>query len=54
MINESRHITMIDSSSKNNYVSTTLTKRKKFFIRSKNKNAFEAYVIEKEFVNKMN
>ena len=45
---------MIDSSSKNNYVSTTLTKRKEFFIHSKNKNAFEAYIIEEEFVNKMN
>ena len=45
---------MIDSSSKNNYVSTTLTKRKRFFTRLKNKNAFETYVIEEEFVNKMN
>ena len=45
---------MIDSESENNYVSTILTRRKKFFIRSKDKNAFEAFVIEKEFVNKMN
>ena len=53
-INENRHTAMIDSSSKNNYVSATLAKRKKFFTHSKNKNAFEAYVIEKEFINKMN
>ena len=45
---------MIDSDSKNNYVSTALTKRKKFFTRLKNKDAFEAFVIEEEFVNKMN
>ena len=54
IINESRHTAMIDSGSKNNYVSAALTKRKEFSTRSKNKNAFEAYVIEKEFVNKMN
>ena len=53
-INENRHTTMIDSSSKNNYVSTTLAKRKRFFIHSKNKNAFETYVIGEEFVSKMN
>ena len=34
-------------------MSTVLTKRKKFSVRSK-KNAFEAFVIEEEFVNKMN
>ena len=45
---------MIDSESENNYVSTVLTRRKKFFTRSKSKNAFEAFVIKKEFVNKMN
>ena len=45
---------MIDFESENNYVSTILTKEKKFFTRSKNKNAFKAFVIEKEFVNKMN
>ena len=45
---------MIDSNSKNNYVSTTLTKRKEFFTHSKNKNAFETYVIGGEFINKMN
>ena len=54
MINESRHNAMIDFESENNYVSTVLARRKKFFIRSKNKNAFEAFVIEEEFVNKMN
>ena len=54
MINESRHSAMIDSEFENNYVSTILTRRKKFFIQSKNKNAFEAFVIEEEFVNKMN
>ena len=45
---------MIDSSSKNNYVSTVLARRKRFFIRLKSKDAFEAFVIEEEFVNKMN
>ena len=45
---------MIDSDSKNNYISMVLTKRKEFLIRSKNKNAFETYVIEEEFVNKIN
>ena len=45
---------MIDSSSKNNYVLTVLTKRKKFFIRLKSKDTFKAFVIEEEFVNKMN
>ena len=54
MINESWHNAMIDSESENNYVSTILTRRKKFFTRSKNKNVFEAFVIEKKFVNKMN
>ena len=54
MINESRHNAMIDFEFKNNYVSTVLTRRKKFFTRLKNKNAFEAFVIEEEFVNKMN
>ena len=54
MINESRHSAMIDFEFKNNYVSTVLTKRKKFFIHLKNKNAFKAFVIEEEFVNKMN
>ena len=53
-INESRHTAMIDSNSENNYVSTILTKRKKFFTRLKSKNAFETFVIEEEFVNKMN
>ena len=53
-IDESRHTAMIDSGSKNNYVSTVLTRRKEFFIRLKSKNAFEAFVIEEEFVNKMN
>ena len=45
---------MIDFKSENNYVSTVLARRKKFFIHEKNKNVFEAFVIEKEFVNKMN
>ena len=54
MINESRHNAMIDFESENNYVSTVLTRRKRFSTRSKDKNAFEAFVIEKEFVNKMN
>ena len=54
MINESRHNAIIDFESKNNYVSTVLTRRKRFSIRSKNKNAFETFVIEEEFVNKMN
>ena len=45
---------MIDSSSKNNYVSTVLTRRKEFFIQLKSKDAFETFVIEEEFVNKMN
>ena len=53
-INESRHTAMIDSSSKNNYVSTVLTRRKKFSTRLKNKNAFETFVIEERFVDKMN
>ena len=35
-------------------MSTVLARRKKISIRSKNKNAFEAFVIEKEFVDKMN
>ena len=54
MINESRHNAMIDFESENNYVSTALTRRKKFFIRSKNKNAFEAFAIREGFVDKMN
>ena len=54
MINESRHTAMIDSDSENNYVSTVLTRRKKFSTRLKSKDAFEAFVIEEEFVNKMN
>ena len=54
MINESRHSAMIDFESENNYVSTVLTRRKRFFTQSKNKNEFEAFVIEKEFVNKIN
>ena len=45
---------MIDSESENNYVSTILTRKKKFSTRSKNKNAFETFVIEEKFVNKMN
>ena len=45
---------MIDSNSKNNYVSTVLARRKKFFTRLKSKNTFEAFAIEEEFVNKMN
>ena len=54
LINESRHNAMIDFEFKNNYMSTALTKRKKFPICSKNKNVFEAFVIEEEFINKMN
>ena len=54
MINENRHNAIIDSESENNYVSTILTRRKNFFIQSKNKNAFETFVIEEEFVNKIN
>ena len=54
MINESRHSAIIDFESKNNYVSTILARRKKFSTRLKSKNAFEAFVIEEEFVNKMN
>ena len=53
-IDESRHTAMIDSGSKNNYVSTVLTRRKEFPTRLKSKDAFEAFVIEEEFVNKMN
>ena len=53
-INESRHTAMIDSNLKNNYVLTVLTRRKEFSTRLKNKNAFEAFVIEEEFVSKMN
>ena len=45
---------MINSESENNYVSTVLARRKEFCIRLKNKNAFETFVIRKEFVNKMN
>ena len=54
MINGSRHNAIIDFEFENNYVSTVLTKRKRFSIQSKNKNAFEAFVIEEEFINKMN
>ena len=54
MINGSRHSAMIDFESENNYVSTVLTRRKEFSVRSKSKNAFETFVIEEEFVNKMN
>ena len=54
LINESRHNIMIDFQSENNYVSTILTRRKRFFTRWKNKNAFETFVIEREFVNKIN
>ena len=45
---------MIDFESENNYMSTILTRRKIFFTRSKNKNAFETFVIEEKFINKMN
>ena len=45
---------MIDFEFENNYVSTVLARKKKFSIRSKSKNAFKAFVIEKKFVNKMN
>ena len=48
LINESRHNAMIDFESENSYVSTVLTRRKRFSIRSKSKNTFEAFVIEKE------
>ena len=54
LINESRYSAMIDSEFENNYVSTVLTKKKKFSVRLKSKNAFETFVIEEEFVNKMN
>ena len=54
MINGSRHNVMIDFESENNYVSTVLARRKKFSIRLKSKNAFEAFVIEEKFINKMN
>ena len=45
---------MIDSEYENNYVFTTLTKRKRFFIYSKSKDVFKAFVIEEKSVNKMN
>ena len=45
---------MINFEFENNYVSTILTKTRNFLFRSKNKNAFEAFVIERDFVNKMN
>ena len=45
---------MIDFESKNNYILTVLTKREKFFIHSKNKNAFKVFVIKKKFIKKMN
>ena len=54
MINGSRHNAMIDFESENNYVLTVLARRKKFSTQSKSKNAFEAFVIEEEFVSKMN
>ena len=54
LINKSRYNAMIDFESENNYVSTILMRRKRFFIRSKSKNAFKAFVIEKKFVNKIN
>ena len=54
LINESRYNAMINFESENNYVSIILTRRKKFSIRSKSKNAFEAFVIEEKFLNKMN
>ena len=54
IINENQHSAMIDFESENNYVSTVLTRRKRFSIQSKNKNAFETFVIEEEVVNKMN
>ena len=54
MINGSRHNAIIDFEFENNYVSTALTRRKKFFTRSKDKNAFEAFVIKERSVNKMN
>ena len=54
MINESRHNAMIDFEFENNYVSTVLARRKRFFIQLKNKNVFEAFVIEEKFVNIMN
>ena len=53
-IDGSRHTAMIDSGSENNYVSTALTRRKKFPIRLKSKDAFETFAIEEEFVDKMN
>ena len=53
-INESRHTVTIDSNSKNNYMLRILTKRKGFSTRLKSKDAFETFVIEKEFVNKVN
>ena len=45
---------MIDFESENNYVSTILTRRKNFSIYLKSKNTFETFIIEEEFVNKMN
>ena len=54
LINESRHNAIIDLESENNYVLTVLAKRKRFSVRSKNKNVFETFVIEEEFINKMN
>ena len=53
-INESRHNTIISFESENNYISTILTRKKEFSTRSKNKNVFETFVIEREFINKMN
>ena len=54
MINESRYNAIIDFEFENNYVSTVLTRKKEFFTQLKSKNAFETFVIEEEFVNKMN
>ena len=45
---------MIDFESENNYVLTVLARRKIFFIQLKNKDGFETFIIEKEFINKMN
>ena len=54
LINESRYNAMIDSEFENNYMSTVLKERKRFSTRLKSKNAFEAFVIEEDFVNKIN
>ena len=54
LINGSQHSAMIDSEFENNYILTVLARRKEFFTRSKNKDTFKAFTIEKESVNKMN